>query len=1064
MFTHLIDRITARVAQDPLTALNQLSETYNAILNKKLILKVDKNPIVATQQENIVLHALQTMYKQKLDRYLREINAKTAHDKKVAIEELQKNHKKIIHQKTDPTAALNINQTIVTMLQATSPRVSLPVDVRHAPAKEELKWQDANAKKNTILHFAIQYRNIKKRHEQLSRALKSKNAHYANEFGIETLEASINSLRQRIEQLRADPDQAIRESAKRAMIDAGLIGQVHNKFMHQLLSGFKNPDTLKNDETPEYDDEEIVRYAHSLLTVMKPSEIFAQITEAYQQTLFPAHKEKILYNAMILLHELILVDNARELFPDFSNNPPANDETVQQFEALLALIKQDSKANADLKEVGVAFERTVRQASELARDLQKSDQRLIGTLLAPASEGVTRDVQAFINKELNNPNTPDKKISEAAKIVAADFKKMAIAHLVNIKSTDLYRQAWIKEGKKEKTHVRDFMQSSDKISHLVSTDLVNAKSTPHQKQIALFYCRVLEEAIRIHDYHTAYAIFGGFEVTATKRLTHLMEVPEIAKTLVNAGKILDPTDSEFAKLRDLLAKNKDKVVVPHIGMIAKDLTFTDSGSADHINNDINHKKLNVLNKIYLDLDRIIKKAKQQEYTGQSSSVSERVSQFKVDEKVEFERSQAFRARPITTSSKISLTELLAQFPEQKVPLFLEIKLTTKGRERTLTNNKAYKAILKLIIDKAHDANTIEKAEAHRLVSNILSAAQKNNLETAKLKKLGRAALFITALEAQTIITLDFVKQAAEQFYQIQVLKAELEGSGYAENTKPLANKADEIRDNLASATRNPEPQIASLAKKELALVELMNNIPLWSEKYKVLKVALANIEEGPNRLKLLVSTQDQMEKIEDQLRQAAKHADPRIKIPAQLVLTQNQISLNATPRFDKAVKKAGKQEAKAPVMLMSRHRSGTVEQLPLQASKTPRDPEVLKKFISDIAKAKSVLENFHSIPKYKNEDDFYSLQLILKQQKEAKPNHTETFNIPDFNISFSDYAKFFAIATLDYVARTLNNNSSDEAIDRLIQETHARWPEGDTLLTHLKAELSAEKRLRLGKP
>lgn len=1065
MFTHLVDRIAARVAQDPLTALNELNETYNAIISKKVSLKVDKNPSVAILQENIVLHALQTLYKQKIDRYLLEINTKPDNEKKAAVEELQRNHRKIINQKTNPSAPVNISQTILTLLQATSPSVSLPKGSSHAPLKN-VQWQDDTAKKNIIKSFAEEYTASRKKREKLIRAIKAKNSNYpeADAFGIETLDSKLNGLKQKITQLRADPDETVREGAKKAMIDAGLIGQVHNKFLHQLLSGFKNPETLKENEAASYDEEEITRYAHSLLTVMKPSEIFVDIAQFYQQTSSVTNKERLIVNAIILLHELIIVDNARELFPDFSEPGDTNDEAVAAFKALVELIKQDGKNNDDLKELGAAFEKTIQQASKLAHDLQQKDQQHMRSLLAPAKENVQLDVQLFIDEALSNPDTTDKQISDAAKIVATDFKKIAIAHLVNIKATDLYRQAWIKPGKKEKTHVRDFMQSSDKISHVVSTDLVNAQSTPHQKQIALFYCRVLEEAIRTHDYHTAYAIFGGFEVTATKRLTHLLEVPEIARTLENAQKLLEPTDPEFAKLRELLAKNKENIVVPHIGMFGKDLTFADSGSEDRTQNDINYKKLNILNKIYLDLNRIIKKAKQQKPTGQSSSILEKITQFTVDEKAEFERSQSFRARPIATSGDITLTELLAKFPEQKVPLFLEIRLKTKDKERILTNKKAYKAILKLIIDKAHDANMVERAAANQLVNNILKAAQMNDLDTTKVKKLGRAAQLITAMEAQTVITLDFVKKAADQYYNVQVLKAELEGSGYTENAKHLANKADEIRDDLSTATRNPSPDIAALAKKALALVDLMKNIPLWSEKYKSLKVALANIEQGPNRLKLLVATQDQMEKIEDQLRQAAKHADPRINIPAQLALNDNQIGPNAVPKFDKAIKRAGKQEDKAPAMLMSQHRSAPVENAPAQRRAASQEPIVLKNFISDVLKAKTVLEHFHNIPKYKNEDDFFSLQLILKQQKEANPNHTEVFSIPDFNISFSDYAKFFAIATLDYVAKSLHNNSSAESIDQLINETSTRWPEGQILLTHLKDELNAESRMRLRKP
>src|SRR5690606_25699470 len=99
----------------------------------------------------------------------------------------------------------------------------------------------------------------------------------------------------------------------------------------------------------------------------------------------------------------------------------------------------------------------------------------------------------------------------------------------------------------------------------------------------------------------------------------------------------------------------------------------------------------------------------------------------MNDDAQFERSRTFRARSIETSGMSTLSELLAKFPNQKVPLFLEIKMTSKGKEQVLTNKRAYKAILKLIIKNAHEANVVEKAEAAKLVGNIFLAAEKNGL-------------------------------------------------------------------------------------------------------------------------------------------------------------------------------------------------------------------------------------------------------------------------------------------------------------------------------------------------
>ncbi|HRE30489.1 MAG TPA: hypothetical protein PLD88_00810, partial [Candidatus Berkiella sp.] len=59
-----------------------------------------------------------------------------------------------------------------------------------------------------------------------------------------------------------------------------------------------------------------------------------------------------------------------------------------------------------------------------------------------------------------------------------------------------------------------------------------------------------------------------------------------------------------------------------------------------------------------------------------------------------------------------------------------------------------------------------------------------------------------------------------------------------------------------------------------------------------------------------------------------------------------------------------------------------------------------------------------------------------------------------FNISFREYDKFYAVSTLDYVARSLKDNPGIVTIERLLNETSKNWPEGKELLTNLKTTLS----------
>ncbi len=1069
MFGHLVDSIRARVASDPLQALDELSETYNAIVNRKLALKVDKNPTTATNQENIVLHALQTMYKQNLERYLKELHGKSESEKKAAVAALENNHKKIINQKTG-VSTVNIKQIITTLLQATSPRAVMPSASSHAPSGGALKWQDDTLVKNNLIKTFVQtYHTHLKNRDKLAYALKVRDSEYPelNQQGVDQLTRKLEGIHKRMMELTEDPDPAIRSAATQALIDAGLQGKAQNKFLHQLLTGFKNPLKLKANEAPEYTQDEIANYAHSLLAIMKPEEIFSQINTFYQESTSPVLKEKLLSNAMILLYELILVDNARELFPDLADNPPEDNAVVQQFNHLLKTIKDDTALDPARRKQVLSFEEHIRKASEVADDLREKIKEQTKAMLLPSkNKAANFDVESFVKTDLSAANVDNKKVLQAAKIVAGDFKKIALAHFANIKATDLYGQAWNKASKKDKTHALAFIRYCDRLSNLVINDIVEAKSTPHQTQIALFYANVLQEALRDNDYATATAILGAFNKSSVFRLEHLKQHKDISKILASANEILK-ADSNYKNLRAEIAQNKHKAVVPFFGMYATDLTFADDKMPDlDEHKDVNRAKLDVLKDLYLELNHMMRIARSQDASGQNSSILSRVNKAKINDEAQFERSKAFRARSIETSRKSTLVELLAKFPDQKIPSFLEIKMTSKNKEQVLTNKRAYKAILKVIIEQAHSANVVEKAAAAKLVNNILLAAQKNHVETEKLKKLVRAAQLVTDVGEENAETISFVQAALDQYYNVISLKADLEGNDENDSAKHLTTKADEIYHGLTKATHNPDAKIAKMATEVLKLVDLMNSIPTLSQKYKALKLSLTAVHYGPNSLKTQISIHDQMDKIEDQLRNASKHADARIHTPARLALEENQIDLKKAPgKFKKAELSKDKDKKHPPAMLISQHRKGSsVVELPtrtIESAKSPAfEPVVLSDFLNDTNKAKSILESFHDTPKL-NQKGRHSLQHILKEIKVSKPDNPVSLVNTDFNISFQEYNKHAAITILGYVSRALKDNSSNATIDRLIKETAKSWPEGKTLLTKLKEDLAVENDVKM---
>ncbi|MCS5712162.1 RasGEF domain-containing protein [Candidatus Berkiella aquae] len=1084
VFGDITDILRARVSNDPLTALNELSDVYNQLLqqpkkrgvqrlisNKTSGMKWSENATEATAQQQLVLHALQTLYKQKLDAYLKSIHENAEHDKNAAVEALRKNHGKILNQRPNPQE--NLAGLMSTMLQAIKPQVLMPTTVQHAPTNSNVQWQapdkEARIKMNIIKAFEKEHAGKVKKRDEYVAALNRKDPQYAymDQKAIEQLNAAITGNMKKMNEFTADPNPQVRKAAIEALTEAGLLGKVEDNFLHQLLSGFKNPEKLKENETIEYSPEDIAAYAHSLLTVMKPEEIFQAINQLYQKTTLASRKEQILNNAMILLHELILVDNMQNFFPNFSQELPKDNLTAQAFNGLIHTIKQDATITPELKSLAAAFEQNIKSASDLAAGLKENNQQQINALLSPLKGVTPLDIDQFLEHELLDETVSRKRLDEVAKVIASDFKKIGMAHLVNVKSSDLYRQAWSKADRKEQTNILAFMRYADALTHAIADDIVSAKTIQHQQRIALFYCKVLEESIRTHDYSTAMAIYGAFNTTSVFRQTHLHENKEIAAILDRSKNVLNPTDADLKNLRALMNDHKDEIVIPYMGMFTKDLTFTDDGSKDRLDNgDINANKLNVLSRIYQRFEHLTKQVKKQKPTGQQSSIRERVNRFKVDEDVAHHRSMSFRARTILLSDNMPLGELLAKFPAQAVPVYLEVKIKKDEKESVLLNKKAYKFIIKQIIKNAHQANEVDKAAAYNLINNIAKVAEKNNLDTKRLNKLIEAARVITEVDADTQNTIDFVKNATDKYHQTTSLQAELKEHGNHDAAKPLAIKAEEIKDKLTKATTNPDKQISELAKKALVLVDLMANIPTLSEKYQSLKTEFTTMQHGPDSLKRKISIQDQMDNIEEQLRKAAKHSDPRIRTLAENALTAHKISEQKVARFpSKAPQKAQVDKRKA--MLISPHRPLPLsEAVPVtvvtpDASATPTqkppsnntNEKVMNDFINDLVHAKTILEKFHGKPKYK-EQERHSLKLILKQLNEANTAHATTMHDPAFNISFREYDKFYAVSTLDYVARSLKDNPGIVTIERLLNETSKNWPEGKELLTNLKATLS----------
>jgi hypothetical protein len=233
MFGQLMDSLRVRVPSDPLACLNELNEIYKDVLQKNLTLKLDKDPNLARIQENIVLHALQMMYKHNLERYIRSINVKTtAAEKAKIVEFIQNEHKKIITQRTDMHHPVDIPQLLKTLLQATSPRASLPSTILHAPS-EGIRWQSASSQQAPVNIAAL---------EAELRQIQSS----------EDLADKVDKFRTKLQNATQNPDERISTFAKESlsfidlMINIPLMSQKYQTLSAKLALQSTKSDREKN--------------------------------------------------------------------------------------------------------------------------------------------------------------------------------------------------------------------------------------------------------------------------------------------------------------------------------------------------------------------------------------------------------------------------------------------------------------------------------------------------------------------------------------------------------------------------------------------------------------------------------------------------------------------------------------------------------------------------------------------------------------------------------------------------------------------------------------------------
>lgn len=331
-------------------------------------------------------------------------------------------------------------------------------------------------------------------------------------------------------------------------------------FVAQLMSGWRDPNTLTKETKPHYSREDYYTIAYTFYSVMTPEIFFKQLLDAYKSE-NKAGKRLCINNAEIFIKALIRVDFRNEFLDEVEKNLKAFFKNLERKE------KQPHAAILDslLKEIALARARKY-HADKIMQVTSSVDHEV--------------DLSTHLREDLNNRLTFN--FGRVEKF-AADLKEYQITLMKQIKLSEFHDGNFLKfpNGKGPKLAVNDCAVFFNHLADRVVTEILLAKRKKHQQRIYDFFAKTIEESIKIDDYQTACSILAGLNYIHISRLSFLKtERKEKVEELFN-------NKNNFKNYRAHLEKrmqDKDAELVPCLNILQRDLTFVEQGNPKVLEN------------------------------------------------------------------------------------------------------------------------------------------------------------------------------------------------------------------------------------------------------------------------------------------------------------------------------------------------------------------------------------------------------------------------------------------------------------------------------------------------
>lgn len=218
---------------------------------------------------------------------------------------------------------------------------------------------------------------------------------------------------------------------------------------------------------------------------------------------------------------------------------------------------------------------------------------------------------------------------------AQDLSTLSQNHLKSIRSFELHGKKWDnKDDLTTSPNVREMIAYSNKLSYFVAEQILANFSAKKEEPLRMYKTFVLiaKELIKLHDYHSASAIFTGLNLSPISRLNLDQLLDKEFSNDLKAIETLFNASANYNNLRitltmyDLIEKESyiangksipqidhlNTPYVPFIGLWLSDLIFTEDGNPDLLpSGEINFEKAKDQLKMHKKLKSAQKKLKSQ---------------------------------------------------------------------------------------------------------------------------------------------------------------------------------------------------------------------------------------------------------------------------------------------------------------------------------------------------------------------------------------------------------------------------------------------------------------------